>query len=508
LAVIVVPSFLWSLAETAYSPARAFFETTTRMWELGIGAAVALGAAFWPRIRRAAAIVIGWVGFLAVVASGLIFTTDTQWPGFAAVAPTLGTAGVIVAGFAVGRPGPATVLDTQPFRWVGALSYSLYLWHWPLLVVAAAYFGDLAPWQGLTVAVCSSVPAWLTFRLVENPIRHSAVLARSARFALSLGANFTLAGVTVGLALVLAADATGAASASRGTALGAAILRDHPRDDPAGSPADDVGWMTPAPAEATKDVPIEYAEGCQQVIAKAEVVECLAGDTNGATLTVAVVGDSKATQWLPALRTIGQQNQWKIVTYLKSSCAFSKSTPQADGKPYEACQTWNRRVDNLLDKTRPDYVITTQAASTALDRDGTPSKQAMVAGLRRGWTDLTARGTKVVVIADNPSPGINVYECAARNPARLSACSFDRTRYETSSAAPVQHAAVRGLDGVTIVDLFDSICPTARCAPVIGNVLLYRQGSHLTRTYVQSLTPRLAAALVNVGLPATYRQGG
>ena len=115
--------------------------------------------------------------------------------------------------------------------------------------------------------------------------------------------------------------------------------------------------------------------------------------------------------------------------------------------------------------------------------------------------ELTSRGTKVVVIADNPSPGMEVYECVAKNPTQLSVCAFDRNR---SGAARIQHDAVKGQSGVSIVDLADAICPTDRCAPVIGHVLVYRQGSHITKTYIETLTPRLAAALTDSGMPARY----
>jgi hypothetical protein len=434
----------------------------------------------------------------------MVFTTETHWPGYAATVPTLGTAAVIMAGFAVVRPGPAALLGTRPFRFVGGLSYSLYLWHWPLLAVAAATHGDLSPWEGLLIVACSAVPAYLTFHLIENPIRYSTAVARSARFALSMGANFTLIGVTAGLTLLLAAGSTGAAPGGR-EAAGAAVLRDNPRDDPAGAPVDRVDWMTPMPAQATSDVPTEYADGCQQVFAKGDALECTAGDPAGRT-TVAVVGDSKATQWLPAIRMLAEQNHWRVVTYLKASCSFSESVPQADGKPYETCATWNREVLARLKAARPDYVITTQGGTKALDENGELSTDEMIAGLRARWSELMANGSRVVVIADNPSPGLNVYECVERNPTRLSACSFPRRRYETSSAAPVLQTAAQGL-GVRVVDLFDAICPTERCAPVIGNVLLYRQGSHLTRTYVETLTPRLARALSGAGLRATYRPG-
>lgn len=508
LALVVIPSFAWSVIQTAHAPAHAFFETTTRMWELGIGAAVALAADGCRRLPRMWAIAIGWYGIAAIVASAALFTTEAQWPGYAAALPTSGAATVIMAGFAAARGGPASLLAVRPLRWVGGLSYSLYLWHWPLLVAATTYLGGLSPSVGLIVVVASVVPAWLTYRYVENPIRHSAAVSRSSRLALSLGANFTLVGVTVGLALLLAvATAPTTGSAAQGNAaLGAAGLRTEPRDDPAGAPVDEVAWMTPLPTQATADIPRAHAEGCQQTFAKSAVVTCEYGDQHG-RLTVAVVGDSKMTQWTPALELIAEQNGWRLVTYLKSSCSFSLVTTVYDGKPYQTCRDWAEDVLDRLVADPPDYVLTTQGASEALTSGGKLSAETMAAGLRQIWSTLTAKGSKVVVIADNPHPGMNVYECVERNPQRLSVCAFDRERYALS-AAPVQHRAAKGQRNVRVVDLFDAICPTDRCAPVIGNVLVYRQGSHITATYAKTLTPRLAAALSKAGLPAAYNGEG
>lgn len=504
---VVIPSFVWSLIETAYSPARAFFETTTRMWELGIGAAVALAARVWPGLRKSWAVCVGWLGMSAVAASGVLFSSDIQWPGYSAALPVLGAAAVIVAGFSAGKAGPVSILGSRPFCWVGRLSYSLYLWHWPLLVSATAYLGGLSLWGALVVVGVSVLLAWLTLHLIENPLRYSSLVSRSSQLALSMGANFSLIGVTAGLSLLLvvANSSTEAASFAPTAARGATVLGDEPRNDPAGAPVDVVEWMTPRPSQAAADIPRPHADGCQQTFEKSEVIVCEYGDRDG-EVAVAVVGDSKINQWTPALEILAEQNGWRLTTYLKSSCSFALVAIEYDGKPYEACRSWTRAVLDRLKSDPPDYVLTSQGQSMGRDEKGQLTREAMVGGLRALWSELTASGSKVIVIADNPHPDFNVYECVEKNPKQLSRCTFSRDRYATS-AAPVQHEAVTGQHGVAIVDLFDAICPTDRCAPVIGNVLIYRQGSHITATYIYTLTPRLARALTSVGLPAVYRGG-
>jgi hypothetical protein len=468
------------------------------MWELGIGAAVAFGARIWSRVPREIAVGAGWLGMATIVLSGVVFSTTTPWPGAAALLPVTGTAAVIAAGYATGPTGPMAVLRTGPFQLVGALSYSLYLWHWPLLVVATDRWGHLSVLAGLAVVALSVGPAWFTYRLVENPIRYSKLVSRSVVRTWSLAASFTMVGI--GLSLLLVAPASGPVDVpARGT-FGAAVLGDPPRGDPAGAPVDEVDWMVPTPAKATSDVPAEYALGCQQSTQATKVVPCTAGKPDG-KVTVAVVGDSKATQWLPALQLLANQNDWKIVSYLKSSCGFALATTVDQDRPFEACRVWTEAVLATLVADPPDYLITSQNESLAYDEDGNLSRDVMIAGLRALWHELTTRGTKVVVIADTPHPDQEVYDCVARNPTKMSVCAYDR---KISAGAKVAHDAVQDQPNVSIVDLIDAICPTDRCAPVIGHVLLYRQGSHLTKTYVETLTPRLAAALTDAGLPTRF----
>ena len=499
LALVVVPSLLWSVHETSSFPARAFFETTTRMWELGVGAGVALAAGALTRLPRGLAVALGWSGLGAIALAGVTVSSSTAWPGYAAALPVLGTAAVISAGFRVSDVGAAAVLSLRPMRWVGGISYSLYLWHWPLIVVATVRLDGISAWQGLAVALASVVPAWLTLHLVENPLRHSRAVSQSPRFSLSLGANFTLVGVAAGLVLLLAVPV---ADVGTSKAPGAAVLRDDPRGDPRGAAVDRVDSMTPIPSAAREDN--ARIERCETVQTSAEVKTCRFGDPQGST-TVAVIGDSKISQWMPALRPIARQSGWQVTSYLKYACSFSIGLQEVYTK---LCREWVSRVLDRIEADPPDFVITTQGEPKGKDTDGRYTTGAMTRSLHEMWSRITALGTKIVVIANNPHPGMDVFECVAEHPEQLTDCTYDRRTTLAASSNPVQRAAAEGLDGVEIVDLFDAICPVSPCAPVIGNVLVYRAGSHVTATYIKTLTPRLAEALDRTRLRATYRPSG
>jgi peptidoglycan/LPS O-acetylase OafA/YrhL len=518
LAVIGFPSLIWSIYHTAYEPASAFFITTTRMWELAIGAAVAVGAQQLTRMHSVVATVLGWAGLLLIGAAAVLFSTETSWPGYAAAVPTLGTAAIIAAGsVTAARRGPKVILEAAPFQWVGGLSYSLYLWHWPLIVVAAAYWDGLTVTRGLAVAGLSIVPAWLTQRLIEDPIRYSATVARMPRYALSLGANFTLVGVVAGSVILLAVPSSSSNIARSPQALGAAVLAAQPAGDPSGVPVDQVEAITPDPLQAPQDVPELYRDDCQQKVASSEPLSCEYG-VAAADTTIALVGDSKAAQWLPALQLLAIDNSWRIVTYTKSACSFANARVSIDGNVYTSCRDWTEKVLMELIAERPDYVVTSQQRKSAIpdSRGGTDGAgiEPMVAGLRDTWTELTELGIDVIVLADTPQPEMNVYECVAENSERLTRCTYDRSEGVAKSGTPALRMAVEASDelamspesdeidgSVTMIDLTDAICPTEQCAPVIGNVLVYRQGSHITATYIETLAPRLGEALEAAGVP-------
>ena len=501
--VIIIPSFLWSLHQTGANPERAFFVTTTRLWELGIGALVSIGSVFWTRIPKAAAAALGWAGLAAVVLGGFVISAETPWPGYAALLPTLGSAGVIIAGFTAGPAGPGAVLALRPMVWVGGLSYSLYLWHWPLLVSAEARWEDLSVPAGLAIAAFSAVPAYLSYRFIENPIRFSDKLSASNPLSLSVGANFSAVGVVAGLVLVLAVPSSGGTAEGGGDAEGAAALTsqttgDGPRPGTVESLAEVEGFV-PSVTEAVEDIPPEpQEEGCQVDQVSAEPITCEYGDPEGDT-TVVVVGDSKILQWHTVLEEIAEEQGWKVVSYTKSACAFSSGMQMAKGEPYTSCQEWNEEVMDRVVDNDPDLVLTESRINKALSDTSDPeslSTDAMTDAMTDSWQQLREEGIPVLGILDNPSPGLTVYECVGEHMDDLAECTFDKKQGIEDSSAPNFQAAAERVPGTRTIDVRDSICPGDECVPVIGGVLVYRQSSHITDTYAQTAGPALEEKLV------------
>lgn len=494
LALIVLPSLAWSVHLTRTDPARAYFVTTTRLWELGVGALVAVGATVWGRLRPATGAAIAWAG-LALIAAGLLLqTTRTPWPGTAALVPVLGSAAVILGGFAAGDAGPVRLLGLRPMVWIGGLSYSLYLWHWPLVVAAAGRWGELSAWQGAAVVTASVLPAYLTHRFVENPLRYNKTVSARARVALALGAVCSLIGVGAGAALAQAGGSSGFASPGRDAAGGAGLGTGV---TPSAAPSIDMHprSMTPDPLKATADVPQLYADGCQVELASTEVIGCDYGDTSSSTV-VAMVGDSKMGQWLPAVDAMGKANGWKVRTYTKSACPWNPNPVEHTDRPYTACVTWGQEVlRRLTGPDKPLAVLTSAVKSTAYPPGGgRPDRDTLVAGYADYWSALGAAGVPVIAVADTPQPGKVVYECVLEHPEDLmSACKGDWNRGAGTSAL---EQATDQVETAALVDLNPWICPQEQCWPVIGGVLVYRQGSHITATYAASLSDPFARLVV------------
>jgi peptidoglycan/LPS O-acetylase OafA/YrhL len=189
----------WSIHETSVAPYSAYLSSLTRAWELALGGFITAGTQYWLRIRRSVGALLTWLGIAGIVFAAVHYTGSTAYPGWAALAPVVGAGLVIVGGMSAGRWGAELVLGTLAFRWVGKLSYSLYLWSWPVLTIAeqettkSLTLGQ----RGLTI-LASLVLAVVTYALIENPIRHSKWIARNWWKGILLGL------VIIGIVLLVA----------------------------------------------------------------------------------------------------------------------------------------------------------------------------------------------------------------------------------------------------------------------------------------------------------------
>ncbi|MDM7830699.1 acyltransferase family protein [Cellulomonas edaphi] len=468
--VIIVPSVLASVVLTDRSPARAYFVTPTRLWELGVGALLAVVAARLTGLSARVRVALAASGLIGIVLAAVVMDEHTPFPGYAAALPTLATAAVIAAGIGATRAA-VPALELPGAQWVGGLSYSLYLWHWPLLVVAAAWFGgrqgQLGWPAGLAVVAFSFVPAWLTFRLVEQPLHHSPALARSTTRSLAVGALC----VTIGIASAMAVDR----AAPRSGTLEAQL------------------WTI------ADDIPDTYGDGCQPTSSDARPLSCTYGDADSSTV-VALVGDSHAAQWEPALRLLAERDGWQLRTYVKSACLYADVdvADNSTGRPDAACSRWVDAVTQRLVADPPDLVVTSQTGAYRVagrvqdDRDA--SLPALAAGLSSTWDTLSTADTTVAVLVDNPLFEFDVPDCVARHLDDLAVCSVDTGTALARSGQPIQAAALDHSAAAVPIDLTDVLCDDT-CPAATSTTVHMRDAGHLATTYVRSLAPELQARL-------------
>ena len=479
LLAVIAGSLAYSILATRDNQPFAYFNTLARVWEFALGG---LLAALLPvmRLPVASRVLLGWIGLAAILTCGLVLEVSSVFPGYAALWPTLGAAFVIAAGTSGSAIGADRILASRPLAYLGDISYSLYLWHWPLLVFYRIHVerAHLTLLEGLAILATALVLAALTTRFVENPVRHSDIGTRKPAHALALGA------ACLGTVVVAAA-------------LWAMLLlnlrgKDGPVariDDPnyPGAHALDVGAshallptvpVRPGPFAVRKDVPSIYEDGCHQETEETAPLRCDYGNPK-AEFLVALVGGSHAAHWLPALQLIAEREGWRIVTFTKSSCLFSAG-PQFhnDGRSYPECTAWNDNVMSEVLRVRPDLVFTTSTT-------GQTDPESLPFGVLLAWRRLEQAGLGVVAIRDVPWMGLDVSECVDRKGPDSPECTRPRD-IVLARVDPVAALASRPRN-VYFIDLSRYFCSETTCFPVAGNIMIYHDRHHITASYARSL---------------------
>ena len=494
-AAVAVSSLAYSVYSTQAQAGAAYFSTLTRGWELALGGLLALvPASRFGRLPRAAAGAMAAAGLAAIAFATLRFDDDTLFPGHAALVPTLGTAAIIAAGLATTPAGPSRLLALGPVRHVGRISYSWYLWHWPPLVFAAAIWGKLSPLEGVAVLAASYVPALLTNRLVEKPFLHSETLSRYPRKALALGGACTATSVALGL-MLLALTPT-IPEAPEGGVAGASALR----DDYSLQESAEAVHPTPREAEKKENRPRMYSDGCHLDLEETRSPECVYGNPSSET-TVVLFGDSHAMQWFPALNELAKERDWRLLGFSKSACPPAKVRVYSTGlrREYRECEEWRERtLGRIVREEEPSLVVTSmlnryraREGGKGLPRDA--SNEAMVDGYASTLKTLRSAGAPVAVIEDVPRPDKDVPECVSQSLDRLQDCAFPRGK--ALEGPRINVLAAEEVEGTSLIDPTPMVCPGETCPAVIGDALVYRNGAHLTRTYVNTLTPWLGEQL-------------
>jgi peptidoglycan/LPS O-acetylase OafA/YrhL len=514
LGLVAVASFAVSLQWTDTLPSWAFFSLPSRAWELAIGGLVALTAGWWRRLPSVPAAVAGWAGLVLIVAGCVRLGEATPYPGVAALLPVLGTALVVGGGCAAPRWGVGAVLALAPLRTVGRLSYSWYLWHWPVLLLVPHVVGqELGLGGRLSAAVLAAGLAMLTLQLIENPVRFAAPLRSSGR-SLVLGGVATAAGVAAGLVLLTVVPVpVGQGAAAEKPSIGVAGSTEPSAADPqeaavqaltaqvqaaVAASADTQAVpanLSPPLADAPADKPAVFVNGCLRSWLGTGQGECASGDV-AAPRTMVAVGDSHAAMWQPALEQIATEQHWRLETMAKVLCPLLDLPTQSPylGREYTECHQWRAEVLDRLRAERPALIVMDMVRRYTPDYGFTVYGQEWLDSLTRTVAELRATGAVVLVLGPVPDPHGSVPTCLSEHLDSVSACSPERAAAvnEAGVAAEAAATAAGGGQYAPVTDLF---CTAARCPVVVGNQLVFRDDNHLTIDYAQFLAPVLAALI-------------
>jgi peptidoglycan/LPS O-acetylase OafA/YrhL len=504
LTALVVFSYRWSILLTRSSAPWAYFSLQSRAWELAIGALVAVGAGALARLPGAVAELGALIGLGAVLASCFVLSDASHYPGSVAMVPVGGAALVIACGVGKARR-VERLLGESLMQCLGRVSYSWYLWHWPMLILTPYVVGHPLDWGGRVVVVwLSLVTAIASYLFIEDPARR--VRLRSIPW---LGLGTILSGaVALTTALVIA-------NPPSFTGAGAEAHLASGRITPGSDPTKDAAFLAdakaavatgmtltaaprnlvPQPQHAGGDTPAASRNGCHLDYLVIKQAACVFGDPH-ATRTVVIFGDSHMEQWEPAFDRAGKTLHWKVVSWTKSACPAADLTVivPALNRAYTECDIWRRQTIARIGALEPDLVVVGESENAMGVQSITP----------KTWTDATlhtldqlrsATRSRVVFMGDNPVPRVTVPDCVAEHLDDVRPCQTD---LEHDHTYPDRHklvnASVRAA-GFAVVDPQSWVCSDTGCPPIVGNVLVYRDPTHLSVEYVEYLTPLIAALL-------------
>ena len=448
IAVITLISFLLSLYLTSVSPLWAFYSLPTRAWELGIGALVLFVPAKWRDFQGYA-----WLAVIAIGYSAARFTDATAFPGTAALFPVLATAFTLAS-----VKNWPKVIDTSSrlpvIQWLGNISYPLYLWHWPVLVIPHLYLGrELSILERLIAILLTLILSDLTHRFVEQPLRVR---------------EFSRTRILAGAALITILTLI----------LSMIIMNSHNNQVTLKSGEN-------FSLESVLAQPKIYQDGCHLENGKIIPPDCTYGESN-AKRRIVLFGDSHAAQWFPALEKMAKENGFALTSFTKSACP-GPAIRKVDKGGYKNsdCSKWRDNVYKRIAELKPEAVLVSGMQYFQRPEGYQSRAQWWQEGQRKTLLALRGLTPKVIYIADTPHPKQDIPSCLSSVKAR----DCDNTEKTPSIT----------VDGYLLVDPTPWLC-TRTCPAVLDGIVTYRDASHISVEMSTSLSAQMARALRALGL--------
>lgn len=492
LLTLAVVSFAANLWLTANARNAAFYLMPARAWEFALGGLITLAAPSLSEMSGRLRIVVFGAGMTAIVLATCLLDADTSFPGVAVLLPTLGAAAVIAAGCGTSRG----ILATAPMVRLGLLSYSWYLWHWPLLSLARVLdLGQRSVLRDTMIALLALGAAWLTFRFVEEPVRSQRVkLFGDTRRSLLVGATLSLAVVFCAMTLGWMAR----------------YSNSHV-----------VGRWAKSVADARGDLPVPTAQCMpEQYTHFAGFAYDSCATLPKQSVRIALWGDSHANQLYPLMNKESQAIHVNIREYARASCPpLLGVMPYHNGMANHECARFNAAVIGDLEHLagqglegvviaarwtgyvglgQPNPALGPAASLSYGDTVLSPeeSLRALQIGLTATVNRLRRAGLRVLIVGQIPELYYSVPECLLRRSAQECAMERQRVNDRREAAMTVLRSELVPDRSVRLLDPIDALCDTRSCYPVRGGVVMYSDSHHLTATGVETLAPQFDPELI------------
>ena len=508
-AASLAAAVLW----TRTSPPWAFFSLPTRAWELAAGGLLALSIRHWGHLSLRTASIAGCGGLALILLTCTQLDAHTRYPGTAALLPVLGTALVIGGGSVTRGLGAGRLLCRPAMRAIGRISYSWYLWHWPVLLLMPALLGEPAGLPArLTATAVSAGLAIITLHLVENPGRFAAALRRSAKASLAVAGAASAAaacacmlllnvvpvplghGAAAPRANIVAVPPSAVPTVSaqeaevrqtfaqaRAVVAASANLKAVPAN------------LDPPLAKAAADKAAVFVNGCVRSWREVGQNDCATGDLASPT-TVALIGDSHAAMWDPAFQQVAVQRHWRLETLAKVTCPVQDLhiiSPYL-GREYTECEQWRSQIMARVAAEHPRLVVVDMSRRYGADFSFTSYDPAWIDTLGRTVAQLRSTGAAVLILGPAPDPHSSTPTCLSAHLDDAGACAPARSAAVDDDGIAAERAATTA-GGGQYADLTDLFCTPDRCPMIVGNTLVFRDDNHVTTEYAQLLAPVLGA---------------
>ena len=450
IATTTVLSLLFSIYLTQTAPIWAFYSLPTRAWELGFGALLLFVPPHSKKLRY-----LPWIALIGVVVSSVNFDENTAFPGKNALLPVLATV-ALIGTIHYWPPIFNDLSNSRISQWLGGISYPLYLWHWPALVLPSTALGrPLSLVERLLCILMTIILAHFTSKFIENPIRHRKISVRTVYIGAAIT---TIASLLAGIAI---ATSTSTMISTRGDKKYSFDL------------------------VKVMEKPAVYGDSCHVNYGEDQSGECTYGDMESSK-TIVLYGDSHAAQWFPAIEKFAKENSFKLISLTKSACP-AVEVPRADQGAFKMvnCDQWRKNSISRIQKIRPLAVITSSFQYFA-PPSGYPDRDKWWdMGQRKLLRKLNLGTDTIIYISDTPHPSRDIPSClASRN---------------SNSCDSTEKTPVKVISGFQTVDPTPWLCSNY-CPAIVDGIVAYRDASHISVAMSLHLYPKIEEALRAEGL--------